>query len=126
MTLPTHRQRLARFMAADDIWHYGLLVKESADVLTLHREFQALAARNPTYQLLYQEPVHNSYDGSLHTKIVRRANAHQERIELEFIHYSTAILFKNELMAGTHCTDDNSGSKRFHALHSANRISNQL
>ena len=80
-----HPERMARLFSSDDIWHYALFAKRPADVIDLHAEFQTLAARDSKFVLPYQQPVHNPYDDSFHTKIIHRPNHGRGRIELEIV-----------------------------------------
>ena len=77
-----HGERLTRVFAVDEIWHYAFYVRRPSDVLDLHAKCQSLAANNRGYFLPYTAPVHNRYDGSFHTKIVRTTGA---RLEVEFV-----------------------------------------
>ncbi len=79
-----HPERLTRLFSKDEIWHYALYAKRPADVIHLHEEFQALAARDLKFVLPYQAPVHNTYDDSFHTKIIHRSDQ-GGRIELEIV-----------------------------------------
>lgn len=74
-------QRFAHLFNPDEIWHYAFSFQNAADVRQLHRDLQALAARDATYVLPYQAPVENRGDGSLHTKIINVQN----KLELEFV-----------------------------------------
>lgn len=79
-----HQQRLETLFAKDPIWHYALHVKNPDCVSKLHQEWQALAAEDSSYFLPYTAPVHNRYDDSYHTKLVRM-HPGGRRLELEFV-----------------------------------------
>jgi hypothetical protein len=80
-----HPHRLARLFASDEIWHYAFHVKSPADVEEIHRELEEIAAREAGFAMAYRAPVHNRYDGSFHTKVIRAGNASAARLELEFV-----------------------------------------
>jgi len=83
---PGHAERMARLFGDDEIWHYALHVRGTADVNELQAELQQLAGRDSRYFLPYAAPVQNLHDGSFHTKIVhRRAEPGKNRMELEFV-----------------------------------------
>jgi hypothetical protein len=52
--------------------HYAVGLGSRRAVERLHREFAALAKRQPRYVLAYSAPVENRRDGSFHTKLVNR------------------------------------------------------
>lgn len=81
---PGHQQRLAGLFARDGIWHYAFYVKRPAEVMELHREWQGLAARDPNFIVPYAAAVHNTHDGSFHTKIIQSRQS-GPRMELEFV-----------------------------------------
>lgn len=81
-------RRAARLFSRDAIWHYAFLVRSTDDVMQLHTDLQALAARDITYLLPYATPVQNRGDGSFHTKIINRQLAQ----ELEFVAHDSAEL----------------------------------
>jgi hypothetical protein len=83
--VPGHRERMERLFGDDDIWHYALQVRRPADVTELHAELHELAEKDSGYFLPYTAPVHNSHDGSFHTKVVHRAGGAAGRMELEFV-----------------------------------------
>jgi hypothetical protein len=80
-----HEQRLSQLFAADQIWHYAFYVRTPGDVMDLHSQLQNLASPESGYSMPYIEPVHNRGDRSFHTKIIRKEEGRQNRLELEFV-----------------------------------------
>jgi len=80
-----HDARLASLFAGDAIWHYAFCVRKPSDVIALHTELQTLAAGDPRYVMPYAAPIHNLYDNSFHTKIIKNRDDPALRLEFEFV-----------------------------------------
>jgi hypothetical protein len=80
-----HGSRLTSLFAGDAIWHYAFYVRRPSDVISLHTELQSLASGDSRYVMPYAAPIHNLYDNSFHTKIIKDGEDPAMRLEFEFV-----------------------------------------
>jgi hypothetical protein len=72
---------LPKLLAGDDIWHYGIHVRDTAAVNTLDIHLQQFITDKAQYKLVYDQPVHNPHDNSFHIKIRNQKLG----LEIEFL-----------------------------------------